>query len=216
MLNVNEETVRRWIRDGKLNAKRGIGRGGSTILLEDIVAFANKPPRAYLLALETWLTANGFSYQKIEDSKEDKSGENASPSTAPTVTEQRLASARMAGIAVSSLIPIVGPMVVAGAATAELMKRRNYRSYSIQLINQDEKDTKKSNLPLPQELVINDCTDGEDPKGSIDAPQSEVPENTVSVTDILEKISHAKKLLDAEIITQDEFTEIKARLIAKI
>ena len=63
MLNVSIETVRRWIREGKLNAKRGLGRGGNSIQLEDIVTFVNKPPRLYMKALRKWLDANKIEYQ---------------------------------------------------------------------------------------------------------------------------------------------------------
>ena len=31
MLHINQETVRRWIRDGKLQAERGVGRQGSKV-----------------------------------------------------------------------------------------------------------------------------------------------------------------------------------------
>ena len=63
MLNVSIETVRSWIREGKLNAKRGLGRGGNSIQLEDIVTFVNKPPRLYMNALRKWLDANKIEYQ---------------------------------------------------------------------------------------------------------------------------------------------------------
>ena len=73
MFGVNhEETVRRWIRDGRLPAKRGLGRGGSTMLLEDIVDFANKPPRAYLKSLISWLDAHGIEYEKIADNTTER------------------------------------------------------------------------------------------------------------------------------------------------
>lgn len=36
LLSVNEETVRRWIREGKLNAERGVGRQGSKISSRDL------------------------------------------------------------------------------------------------------------------------------------------------------------------------------------
>ena len=42
MFSVNEETVRRWIRDNKLNAERGIGRQGSKVSTEDLNIFLNE------------------------------------------------------------------------------------------------------------------------------------------------------------------------------
>ena len=41
MLGVNEESVRRWIREGKLVANRRIGRAGSSVELKDIIDFDN-------------------------------------------------------------------------------------------------------------------------------------------------------------------------------
>ena len=60
----NEENVRRWIREGRLVAKRRLGRKGNVVLLEDIVEFANKPPRTYLNALVSWLDDAGIEYKK--------------------------------------------------------------------------------------------------------------------------------------------------------
>ena len=39
LLSVNEETVRRWIRDEKLDAERGSGRQGSKVTSEALVKF---------------------------------------------------------------------------------------------------------------------------------------------------------------------------------
>ncbi len=39
MLSVNEETVRRWIREGKIEAERGIGRQGSKITSAALMKF---------------------------------------------------------------------------------------------------------------------------------------------------------------------------------
>ena len=64
MLSVSEETVRRWIRDGKLNAKRGLGRNGNEISLEDVVEFANRPPSLYLDALSAWLKSHDIAFSE--------------------------------------------------------------------------------------------------------------------------------------------------------
>lgn len=42
LLSVNEETVRRWIRDNKLDAERGSGRQGSKITSEALVKFLDE------------------------------------------------------------------------------------------------------------------------------------------------------------------------------
>ena len=43
LLNVNAETIRRWTRDGKLIAKRQVGRGGTTISHDAIEKFLEMP-----------------------------------------------------------------------------------------------------------------------------------------------------------------------------
>lgn len=216
MLGVNAETVRRWIRSGKLRAMRAMGPGGNTIVLEDIVAFANKPPRTHLLSLEAWLETAGINYQKIEDPKADKS-------TASKV------AATVGLAAASSIIPIVGPAIAATAITSAATKSKNYQSYSIQLVdsikdattndkesvvgetNQTPKHSER--LPYDDTQVVNVPENNAFAQEKIDAPKKEAAENTIN---ILDEIAHAKKLLDAEIITQEEFATIKTRLIAKI
>lgn len=42
MLSVNEETVRRWIRENKLDAERGVGRQGSKVSTESLKNFLNE------------------------------------------------------------------------------------------------------------------------------------------------------------------------------
>lgn len=63
MLEVNEESVRRWIREGKLAAERRLGRGGSLVALKDIVEFVNLPPQTYVKAMCDWLDNQGIPYQ---------------------------------------------------------------------------------------------------------------------------------------------------------
>ena len=168
MLNVNEETVRRWIRGGKLQAKRAVGRGGNTLYLEDIIAFANQPPRAYLLSLESWLTEHGIAYEKIEDSSASKKSNGAAAATAAAgagvtaaaagagvaATGAGITSVASAGFASAAAAagPIgLGVVGVAGIAygAAKLMKRKNYQRYSIQLLSADEVE-KCTAIGLPQ------------------------------------------------------------------
>lgn len=60
ILSVSEESVRRWIREGKLNADKKQGRTGHTIYLEDLVEFVNQPPHGYVEKLRQWLTIKGI------------------------------------------------------------------------------------------------------------------------------------------------------------
>lgn len=71
MLNVTEETVRRWVRRGKINSIRRLGRAGNILRLEDVVEFANHFPKVYLVQLELWLIKNGIGYLKNTDSYND-------------------------------------------------------------------------------------------------------------------------------------------------
>ena len=61
IFDVSEETIRRWIRNDKLKAKRGLGRNGSLVALEDIVGFANEYP-LYRDSLLSWLDKNDIKY----------------------------------------------------------------------------------------------------------------------------------------------------------
>ena len=245
MLNVNEETIRRWIRDGKLNAIRAVGRGGNTIFLEDVVNFANKPPRAYLIFLEEWLNSAGVPYERIEDSKVVDEAKalgkaavlgKAGAATVSVITAATIpASLSVAGIA--SEAAMAGPvgMGVAGIAygAAKLAKRKNQRTYSIRLLTSSEakstttkvaveKDAPSSQVGTESEpFLIEELRENQELNNSeaAECNVDDVPEEMPDFFDpasVLNKIAQAKQLLDAEIITQEEFAAIKARLIAKI
>ena len=71
MMKVNEETVRRWIRDKKLPAKTGVGRSGHSIYLKDVVSFANQASQTHLEALSYWLKENHIAYTPEWDLREE-------------------------------------------------------------------------------------------------------------------------------------------------
>lgn len=112
MLGVNEETVRRWIRkDGStLKANRGRGRAGSTLQLEDIISFANEPPRTYLKSLIFWLDTNGIEYQKIKDNTIEKECFGTALSKASS-TMILGAAANPANLAVATVGAITGTAI---------------------------------------------------------------------------------------------------------
>ena len=115
MLGVNhEESVRRWIREDRLKAKRGLGRGGSTILLEDVVEFANRPPRAYLKSLISWLDGEGIKYEKIDDS----------------TLQQHLIATQTAALMLSN--PLLAPV----GLVAEKALKKCHVPFSIKLVTQ--------------------------------------------------------------------------------
>lgn len=47
LLSVNEETVRRWIRNDILTANKNLGRYGSSVKKIDFIDFLNKNPKFY-------------------------------------------------------------------------------------------------------------------------------------------------------------------------
>lgn len=132
MLGVNEETIRRWIRKEGSTLKADCSRGRgvrSTLLLEDIVSFANEPPRAYLKSLLFWLDNEGIKYKKIID-----------PSSQKDLTKTVQRSAATAG-ALAALAPVVPlfPIVAnaTGAATATATTKKQQKTqvpFTIELI----------------------------------------------------------------------------------
>lgn len=237
MLNVNEETVRRWIRDGKLQAKRAVGRGGNTLYLEDIITFANQPPRAYLLSLESWLNEHDIAYKKIEDSSVSKKGTGAGVTAAAAgagvaATGAGITSVASAGFASAAAAagPIgLGVVGVAGIAygAAKLMKRKNYQKYSIQLVPADEAE-KCTAIGLPPGKLeeqsspeISPCVGPQNPDSKEACPSdsdADLSDSSPASTplNVLNEIACAKQLLDSGVITAEEFADIKARLIARI
>jgi excisionase family DNA binding protein len=79
ILHVNQETVRRWIREGKLKAMLKRGRGGSTISMEHLVEFVNNtsPRTPFKMLFESWCIQNNINsntcneIDSIDDYHED-------------------------------------------------------------------------------------------------------------------------------------------------
>lgn len=224
MLNVNEETIRRWIREGKLNGKRAVGRGGNTILLEDIIAFANKPPRAYLLSLESWLKSHDINYKKIPDQNLTQIKEEARALGAGAVaTSVATALTGPSGL-------LIAP-AVAAINTSTAMKRKNYQSYCIQLeqsddmiMTTDHAHKNETEYSIISDKFLDSQPDSKQVESIITAPileknineKDEDLNSSSNISVILDGISRAKQLLDAEIITYEEFQSIKEKLIGKL
>jgi excisionase family DNA binding protein len=60
-LSVNEETVRRWIRDEKLTAERGVGRQGSKITSDALSKFLNENKSSMTTFASTLVGCSSFS-----------------------------------------------------------------------------------------------------------------------------------------------------------
>lgn len=126
----NEETIRRWIREEKLKAHRALGRGGSTMLLKDIIDFANRPPRAYLKSLISWLDANGIAYEK-------KSDTSSSKKQTKVIQDAALIGGMSSAILGSSsfpLIPGVATGIAAGVATSLASPKKSHVPFTIELV----------------------------------------------------------------------------------
>lgn len=273
MLNLHEETVRRWVREGKINAIRNKGRGGHSMTMTDIIAYVNTPPRTYLPALESWLDANGFEYEKIWQTTIDRKESCNTILESGAIGAGTAIGMSAAGIA-SALAGPIGMIAGATYAATKAVTKKNYPSHTIQLLSLGADDVQQASddvnfledgqkgteilqedplaygepettLPhidvqlLPQttatdqklpdsELVEqpsivenSDWTaDQNDTEELIGSPEycatvdkSDAP---VSIASVFDEIARAKQLYDADIITQEEFVAIKARLIAKI
>ena len=237
MFNVNAETIRRWIRDGKLKSKRAMGPGGSTMLLRDVVAFANTPPRAHLLPLELWLTENAIPFERIEDPKKFAHSERtkvlsslATGSAASTIASATIPATLAAGPA-GLAIGAVGIGVAGITYGATKAKRKLYQTYTIRLISSDDanqntisSDAKNTetpkylptNPPIPSPIEKSTEAPTVADQEAKRSPSSENTGNFATLVSIMDEITKAKQLLDASIITKEEFTEIKSRLISKI
>ena len=200
MLSVNAETVRRWIRDGKIKAERAVGRGGNSILLQDVIDFVNKPPREYIHSMEAWLKSAGIEYETIKDT----------------------VAATAIGVATLAATPVLGAAGIAYYMTKKKSGKK-FAAYSIKLIDPHE------DIPESGNNLVSD-----DEKGQIDndavglkkdiVSSGESPKTNDVLSDasasttlnVLDEITHAKQLLDAGILTEDEFIRIKEKLIAKL
>ena len=162
MLGVNAETVRRWIRDDRLKAKRGLGRGGNSLQLEDIVEFVNTPPCNYVLPLMAWLDSHGIPYQKEtvsythSDSPLDHLPTGAATSgAAVTASGVGLGLASGAAGVIGAILPVAAPLVGAAALMTASKKKTHEYSDRIRLLPQaaDEKvednaaETEQAELP---------------------------------------------------------------------
>ncbi len=159
MLGVNVETVRRWIRDDRLKAKRGLGRGGNSLQLEDIVEFVNTPPCNYVLPLMTWLDSHGIPYQKefISYSCADSFLDHLNPTKSIESTATGIVTTSLGNTWGSNPIGAILPAAASLFGTA-LEKKKYEHTYRIRLLSQaeDEKasdntvETEQAELPVPE------------------------------------------------------------------
>lgn len=160
MLGVNVETVRRWIRDDRLKAKRGLGRGGNSLQLEDIVEFVNTPPCNYVLPLKAWLDSHGIPYQteSVYYSNADSLLDRAAAAGATGTAAGVLGIASGAAGVLGAILPVAAPIVGAAAFMTASEKKKHGLLDRIRLLPQaeDEKaednaaETEQAELPAPE------------------------------------------------------------------
>ena len=151
ILGVGEETIRRWIRDGKLEAKRGLGRNGNAIELNAIVQFANQPPRLYIENLIKWLEKNGFSYKRVQLVDDREKGATLVDTMAKTVDAGgTVAKAAMVGMTGAALINPVGITMlgpaIGGALLANGRRKKSAVNYQIKLEDAALSTAKEKNV----------------------------------------------------------------------
>lgn len=152
MLGVREESVRRWIREGKLVAERRMGRTGSSVTLADIVAFANQPPRTYVKALSKWLGEHNIDYS-LKNNILSSMQETTKAATAGVV----------AGTAVGTMFGFPGALLgatagsVTGIAKAlmypEIVLSDSEQTNSSNIIAAEESASRKENETINRETV---------------------------------------------------------------
>ena len=152
MLGVNNETARRWIREGKIKAKRNMGRGGNEVLLKDVVAFANQPPKSFLGNLVVWLNEHNIPYETIPAQNKDSSIKNEEKSIHPVTTDFPDTVCDTAAMAATMLNPFVSiaaaPMLIGAKAAAKGRRKKAEQNYDIKLLSCPEKDETIENVEL--------------------------------------------------------------------
>lgn len=211
-LDANEETVRRWIREGKLKAQRAVGRGGHSIRLEDVVDFANLPPRAYLRSLEFWLTANKIRYIRLD---RDKEVAVLSRNTG-AVTKLSLGTLLMPGVGTGVLLSLMADEV-----RKSTRRKKQYPTYCIRLLADDEelvefeeaadeptefsselqRASVKKGADIPPEAFMNCLRELESKSKSVMDEKENAPAMVYSAP---AESSQAKKSLDAEATDSNE------------
>ena len=142
MLGVNNETARRWIREGKIHAKRNMGRGGNEVLLKDVVAFANKPPKSFLANLVMWLDEHNIPYKAIPTQCDDPITSTETKPDHPFATAFLDAVYDTTTIATAIANPLAAvataPMLIAAKATAKGRRKKTNQNYEILLFPDSE------------------------------------------------------------------------------
>ena len=214
MLGVNEETIRRWIRrkEGNvLKADHSRGRGArSTLLLEDIVSFANEPPRAYLKSLIFWLETNGIKYRKIDDPASQND-------LTKSIQRSAVAAGTLAALApVVPLLPIVAGAAGAAAATATAKKpQKSQVPFTIELVTPPQAPSIED-IPQSQSgtEAIADNKKGELPIGETDF-EEEFKNAEIQYHSLGEEVDIKAKIVEEQIKLiklKQELAQIQAQI----
>lgn len=118
---------------------------------------------------------------------------------------------------VSKVIPLVGGVISGGLTMASMQPMgmrlvkafdKVYFDYTLEDYNKDYEDVVEV---VGAEVIGEDTVINESPEDAV-----EHTENLTDKNDVLEKIAKAKEMLDAGVITEEEFVRIKERLISEL
>ena len=121
---------------------------------------------------------------------------------------------------IGKAIPYVGAVIGAAIDTAQMVQIIQYAQvfYGKRFIL--EKESRIYALDGTITTVVDaDVSDDESTIGVVEEGTREAPaekETSVSATSVMDEIMQAKQLLDAGILTEQEFADLKAKLIAKL
>lgn len=116
---------------------------------------------------------------------------------------------------VSKIIPVVGGVVSGGITLASMLPMGNRLSNTLDKAHFDYTMT---DFELDMADISKVCAKEteEDNIQNSEEPENDIVANDIKQEDMFEKIQKAKQLLDSGIITEEEFAEIKAKLISQI
>lgn len=122
---------------------------------------------------------------------------------------------KMFANAVYKALPVVGGVVAGGITLASMLPMGNRLSNTLDKAHFDYTMT---DFELDMRDISKVCakeTEGDNIQNREEAGNDTVA-NDIKQEDMFEKIQKAKQLLDSDIITEEEFAEIKAKLISQI
>lgn len=195
MLDANEETVRRWIRDGKLPAERRRGRKGSAITLEAVVEQVNRPPMLYMDSLIEWLDKNKIKYKKVE-------------LDASTQMQQEEAEKAAKNYAAAMGVAFGGPVGAVVARTlGKAMTKKKWEIVLDKAETEEECESDDTEMNLPEAMAEDVFEACETENSAYDSEENEIEQKIVDEKIKLIKLRQELARISAEITICEEQIE---------